>query len=207
MQPPQRPPLVDRNKAVEVVGLDKTYVSGGGWFQPARSVHAANQVNFNILQGETLGLVGESGSGKSSVARLVMRLIEPDRGTVRLGDTDFTEISGKALRQERRRIQMIFQDPFASLNPRRKVGNIITDGPIAHGVDPATARQRAHDLLGLVGLNAGAMERFPHEFSGGQRQRIGIARALALEPEILAADEAVSALDASAQAPALRLLE
>ncbi len=207
MQPPQRPPLLDRNKAVEVVGLDKTYVSGGGWFQPARSVHAANQVNFNILQGETLGLVGESGSGKSSVARLVMRLIEPDRGTVRLGDTDFTEISGKALRQERRRIQMIFQDPFASLNPRRKVGNIITDGPIAHGVDPAAARQRAHDLLGLVGLNAGAMERFPHEFSGGQRQRIGIARALALEPEILVADEAVSALDVSVQAQVLSLLE
>jgi peptide/nickel transport system ATP-binding protein len=207
MQPPQRAPLLDRNKAVEVVGLDKTYVSGGGWFQPARSVHAANQVNFNIFQGETLGLVGESGSGKSSVARLVMRLIEPDQGTVRLGDTDFTQISGKALRQERRRIQMIFQDPFASLNPRRKVGNIITDGPIAHGVDPAAARQRAHDLLGLVGLNAGAMERFPHEFSGGQRQRIGIARALALDPEILVADEAVSALDVSVQAQVLSLLE
>jgi peptide/nickel transport system ATP-binding protein len=207
MQPPQRAPLLDRNKAVEVVGLDKTYVSGGGWFQPARSVHAANQVNFNIFQGETLGLVGESGSGKSSVARLVMRLIEPDQGTVRLGDTDFTQISGKALRQERRRIQMIFQDPFASLNPRRKVGNIITDGPIAHGVDPAAARQRAYDLLGLVGLNAGAMERFPHEFSGGQRQRIGIARALALDPEILVADEAVSALDVSVQAQVLSLLE
>jgi peptide/nickel transport system ATP-binding protein len=207
MQPPQRAPLLDRSKVVEVVGLDKTYVSGGGWFQPARSVHAANQVNFNIFHGETLGLVGESGSGKSSVARLVMRLIEPDQGTVRLGDTDFTQISGKALRQERRRIQMIFQDPFASLNPRRKVGNIITDGPIAHGVDPAAARQRAHELLGLVGLNAGAMERFPHEFSGGQRQRIGIARALALDPEILVADEAVSALDVSVQAQVLSLLE
>jgi peptide/nickel transport system ATP-binding protein len=190
-----------------VIGLDKTYVSGGGWFQPQRSVRAANQVNFNILQGETLGLVGESGSGKSSVARLVMRLIEPDHGTVRLGDTDFTGISGKALRRERRRIQMIFQDPFASLNPRRKVGNIITDGPVAHGVDAAAARQRASDLLGLVGLNASAMERYPHEFSGGQRQRIGIARALALDPEILVADEAVSALDVSVQAQVLKLLE
>ena len=207
MQPPQRAPLLDRHKAVEVVGLDKTYVSGGGWFQTPRSVRAANQVNFNILQGETLGLVGESGSGKSSVARLVMRLIEPDEGTIRLGDNDFTAIGGKALRQERRRIQMIFQDPFASLNPRRKVGNIITDGPIAHGVDPAAARQRASDLLGLVGLNAGAMDRFPHEFSGGQRQRIGIARALALDPEILVADEAVSALDVSVQAQVLKLLE
>jgi peptide/nickel transport system ATP-binding protein len=207
MQPPQRAPLLNRRKAVEVVGLEKTYVSGGGWFQPARSVQAAKEVSFDIFQGETLGLVGESGSGKSSVARLVMRLIEPDQGTVRLGDTDLTRISGKALREQRRRIQMVFQDPFASLNPRRKVGNIITDGPIAHGVDPAAARQRAHDLLGLVGLNAGAMERFPHEFSGGQRQRIGIARALALDPEILVADEAVSALDVSVQAQVLSLLE
>ena len=207
MHPPQRAPLPDRRKAVEVIGLDKTYVSGGGWFQTARSVQAANEVSFDILQGETLGLVGESGSGKSSVARLVMRLIEPDRGTVRLGDTDLTLASGKALREQRRRIQMIFQDPFASLNPRRKVGNIITDGPIAHGADPAAARQRACDLLGLVGLNASAMERFPHEFSGGQRQRIGIARALALDPEILVADEAVSALDVSVQAQVLDLLE
>jgi peptide/nickel transport system ATP-binding protein len=207
MQPPARAPLVDRAKAVEVVGLDKTYVSGGGWFQPERRVRAANEVHFDILKGETLGLVGESGSGKSSVARLVMRLIEPDQGTVRLGDTDFTRIAGRALRKERSRIQMIFQDPFASLNPRRKVGNIIADGPIAHGTDPKVARQRAGELLGLVGLNASAMERYPHEFSGGQRQRIGIARALALEPEIIVADEAVSALDVSVQAQVLNLLE
>ncbi|WP_050628967.1 ABC transporter ATP-binding protein [Bradyrhizobium viridifuturi] len=207
MQPPPRAPLADRAKAVEVVGLDKTYVSGGGWFQPERRVRAANEVNFDILQGETVGLVGESGSGKSSVARLVMRLIEPDQGTVRLGDTDFTRVAGRALRRERSRIQMIFQDPFASLNPRRKVGNIIADGPIAHGTDPAVARQRAAELLGLVGLNASAMERYPHEFSGGQRQRIGIARALALEPEIIVADEAVSALDVSVQAQVLNLLE
>jgi peptide/nickel transport system ATP-binding protein len=207
MQPPKRAPLIDRSKAVEVIGLDKTYVSGGGWFRKPRVVQAAKAVNFTILQGETLGLVGESGSGKSSVARLVMRLIAPDQGTVRLGDTDFTAISGKALRKERSRIQMIFQDPFASLNPRRKVGNIIADGPIAHGTDPDVARKRAGELLGLVGLNASAIERYPHEFSGGQRQRIGIARALALEPEILVADEAVSALDVSVQAQVLKLLE
>ena len=207
MQPPSRPAPSDRRKAVEVIGLEKTYVSDGGWFQPRRSVQAAKEVSFDIFQGETLGLVGESGSGKSSIARLIMRLVEPDRGTVRLGDTDLTRINGKALREQRRRIQMVFQDPFASLNPRRKVGNIITDGPIAHGIDATTARQRARELLGLVGLNESAMERFPHEFSGGQRQRIGIARALALDPEILVADEAVSALDVSVQAQVLNLLE
>jgi peptide/nickel transport system ATP-binding protein len=207
MTPPQRTPLTDRGKAVDVIGLDKTYVTAGGWFRPDRTVQAARAVNFSILQGETLGLVGESGSGKSSVARLVMRLIEADRGTIRIGEVDLTRLKGKALRDQRRRIQMIFQDPFASLNPRRKVGHIISDGPIAHGADPKLARQRAGELLGMVGLDKGAMERYPHEFSGGQRQRIGIARALALDPEILVADEAVSALDVSVQAQVLNLLE
>jgi peptide/nickel transport system ATP-binding protein len=207
MTPPQRSPLIDRHKAVDVIGIDKTYITSGGWFRPDRTVQAASDVSFSILKGETLGLVGESGSGKSSVARLVMRLIEADRGTIRIGEVDLTELEGKALRDQRRRIQMIFQDPFASLNPRRKVGQIISDGPIAHGTDPKLARQRARDILGLVGLDAGAMERYPHEFSGGQRQRIGIARALALDPEILVADEAVSALDVSVQAQVLNLLE
>jgi len=207
MDPPARAPLDDRARAVEVIGLDKTYVTSGGWFREDRRVDAARAVNFNILKGETLGLVGESGSGKSSVARLVMRLIEADRGTVWIGDTELTSLSGKALRAERHRIQMIFQDPFASLNPRRKVGHIIADGPIAAGVDPKAAFDRARDLLKMVGLDAGALERYPHEFSGGQRQRIGIARALALEPEIIVADEAVSALDVSVQAQVLRLLE
>lgn len=207
MHPPAREPFDDRARAVEVIGLDKTYVTSGGWFREDRRVDAARAVNFNILKGETLGLVGESGSGKSSVARLVMRLIEADRGTVRIGDTDLTQLSGKALRAERHRIQMIFQDPFASLNPRRKIGHIIADGPIAAGTEPKVAFDRARDLLKMVGLDAGALERYPHEFSGGQRQRIGIARALALEPEIIVADEAVSALDVSVQAQVLRLLE
>jgi peptide/nickel transport system ATP-binding protein len=207
MDPPPRVGMSERGKAVEVIGLDKTYVTSGGWFRRERRVEAAAEVNFTIWKGETLGLVGESGSGKSSVARLVMRLIEPDRGTVRIGDVDLTTLEGRALRAQRHRIQMIFQDPFASLNPRRKVGRIISDGPIAHGVDPKAAMQRARDLLGMVGLDAGAIERYPHEFSGGQRQRIGIARALALEPEIIVADEAVSALDVSVQAQVLALLE
>ena len=170
-------------------------------------MQAANAVSFDILKGETLGLVGESGSGKSSVARLVMRLIEADRGTVRLGDVDLMRLGSRLLRQQRHRIQMIFQDPFASLNPRRKVGAIISDGPIANGIEPAEARQRTRELLAMVGLDPGAMERYPHEFSGGQRQRIGIARALALDPEIIVADEAVSALDVSVQAQVLALLE
>ena len=207
MDPPARAPLDDRARAVEVIGLDKTYVTSGGWFREDRRVDAARAVNFDILKGETLGLVGESGSGKSSVARLVMRLIEADRGTVRIGETDLTSLSGKALRAERHRIQMIFQDPFASLNPRRKIGHIIADGPIAAGIDSKVAFDRARDLLKMVGLDAGALERYPHEFSGGQRQRNGIARALALEPEIIVADEAVSALDVSVQAQVLRLLE
>jgi len=207
LTPPQRAPLTDRSRALDVIGLDKTFVTSGGWFKPDRTVQAANQVNFSILHGETLGLVGESGSGKSSVARLVMRLIDADRGTVRIGDVDLTRLAGKPLRDQRRRIQMIFQDPFASLNPRRKVGQIISDGPVARGADPVVAQARARDLLALVGLDAGAMARYPHEFSGGQRQRIGIARALALDPEILVADEAVSALDVSVQAQVLELLE
>jgi peptide/nickel transport system ATP-binding protein len=207
MDPPARASLDDQARAVEVIGLDKTYVTSGGWFREDRRVDAAREVNFSIFKGETLGLVGESGSGKSSVARLVMRLIEADRGTVRIGETDLTSLSGRALRAERHRIQMIFQDPFASLNPRRKVGHIIADGPIAAGTDPKVAFDRARDLLKMVGLDAGALDRYPHEFSGGQRQRIGIARALALEPEIIVADEAVSALDVSVQAQVLRLLE
>jgi len=207
MHPPVRAPLDENAKAVEVIGLDKTYVTSGGWFKPDRRVQAANEVTFSIMQGETVGLVGESGSGKSSVARLVMRLIEADRGTVRIGDVDLTALEGKALRAQRHRIQMIFQDPFASLNPRRRVGQIITDGPIARGTDRKVAMQRARDLLGMVGLDAGALDRYPHEFSGGQRQRLGIARALAMDPEIIVADEAVSALDVSVQAQVLKLLE
>jgi peptide/nickel transport system ATP-binding protein len=193
---------------LEVTDLKKHYpVRAGVLRRQVGTVHAVDGVSFSLGIGETLGLVGESGCGKSTVARSVLRLVEPTSGQIRLEGEDITHLSKTALRPHRRSMQIVFQDPFASLNPRRKVGQIITDGPIAHGVAPVTARQRAAELLGLVGLNASAMERFPHEFSGGQRQRIGIARALALEPEILVADEAVSALDVSVQAQVLRLLE
>jgi peptide/nickel transport system ATP-binding protein len=154
-----------------------------------------------------LGLVGESGSGKSTVGRCCLRLIEPDSGTVELDGLRFSELSQAALRPHRRKIQMIFQDPFASLNPRQTVGRIIAAGPIAYGVPHAEALEKARQLLDLVALSPNAIDRYPHEFSGGQRQRIGIARALALEPDVLVADEAVSALDVSVQAQILALIK
>ena len=150
--------------------------------------------------------MGESGSGKSTVGRCVLRLIEPDGGTIEIGDLPFSALSQRALRPQRRRIQMVFQDPFASLNPRRTVGRIISEGPVTQGEDPAKALAQARELLEMVGLPPNAADRYPHEFSGGQRQRIGIARALAMRPDVLVADEAVSALDVSVQAEILRLI-
>jgi peptide/nickel transport system ATP-binding protein len=190
-----------------VAGLKKTYASRGGLFSDKRVTVAVDDVSFTICRGETLGLVGESGSGKSTVARLMTRLVEPDDGLIRIGDTDFATLSSEKLRRERRRVQMIFQDPFASLNPRRSVGMSISDGPVAHGTPRRRAMEEARQLLELVGLTAAAAEPLPHEFSGGQRQRIGIARALALKPDLLIADEAVSALDVTIQAQVIRLLE
>ncbi len=171
-----------------------------------REVAAARDVSFAIRPGETLGLVGESGSGKSTVARLCLRLIEPDAGEITVGDLSLRQLSPAALRPHRKRIQMVFQDPFASLNPRHRVGRIIAQGPMAHGVGQAQALENARRLLDRVGLPPQAIDRYPHEFSGGQRQRIGIARALALEPEVLIADEPVSALDVSVQAQILDLI-
>ncbi len=193
---------------LRVNALEKTYRSGGGLFGGAgRVVHAANDVTFDLARGETLGIVGESGSGKSTVARCVVRLNDAEAGEIMLGDTDLRPLGRAEMRPHRSKIQMVFQDPFASLNPRTRVGKIIAQGPMMYGVSAEEARQRTVDLLDIVGLDAGAYERFPHEFSGGQRQRIGIARALALEPEILVADEPVSALDVSIQAQILDLLD
>jgi peptide/nickel transport system ATP-binding protein len=150
--------------------------------------------------------VGESGSGKSTLARCLIRLLDADDGRIMLGDTDLRPLTARQLKPHRRRMQMIFQDPYSSLNPRYTVGRLISEGPITNGVPTEQARNRTRELLELVGLEARAAERYPHEFSGGQRQRIGIARALALEPEILVADEPVSALDVSVQAQVLALL-
>jgi peptide/nickel transport system ATP-binding protein len=204
--PPPPKDLSAAPKAFQVKDLTKTY-KGRGLFRRGREVKAADHVTFEIQRGETLGLVGESGSGKSTVGRCVMRLIEPDEGQIKIGDLSIRELSQSQFRPMRKRIQMVFQDPFASLNPRRTVGRIIAEGPIAQGVPKREALEKARVLLDLVGLNANAADRYPHEFSGGQRQRIGIARALALEPEVLVADEPVSALDVSVQAQILALMQ
>ena len=193
---------------LRVNALDKTYRGGGGLFGgKPRIVHAANKVTFDLARGETLGIVGESGSGKSTVARCIVRLNDAEAGEILLGDTDLRPLGRAAMRPHRSKIQMVFQDPFASLNPRARVGKIIAQGPILMGMSPDEAKDRARELLETVGLDAGSYDRFPHEFSGGQRQRIGIARALALEPEVLVADEPVSALDVSIQAQILELLD
>jgi peptide/nickel transport system ATP-binding protein len=192
---------------LRITGLAKTYVSARSLFRPARRVVAVDGVSLTIRRGETLGIVGESGSGKSTLARLIVRLIRPDAGVIDFHGTDLRPLSRRALRPFRKRLQMVFQDPFGSLNPRWRVGDIIAAGPVAQGESRAAALRRAAELLELVGLDATSIRRFPHEFSGGQRQRIGIARALALEPELLIADEPVSALDVSVQAQVLDLLE
>ncbi|MGX9965281.1 ABC transporter ATP-binding protein [Roseomonas sp. F4] len=202
---PTTRPEVGGATVLESRGITKTY-SRGGWFAPKVAVRAVHDADFVLRQGETLGLVGESGSGKSTLARCVVNLVKPEAGEMLFHGSDLRPLSREAWKPFRKRIQMVFQDPFASLNPRRKVGEIIAEGPITHGTPRVAALDRARDLLRLVQLDAGAMDRFPHEFSGGQRQRIGIARALAMEPELLIADEPVSALDVSVQAQVLELL-
>ena len=174
---------------------------------PAHGVVAAADVNLTLRKGEILGIVGESGSGKSTVARCIVRLIEPTAGHMMMGGEDLSTLSGAALRPVRRRIQIVFQDPYRSLNPRRTVGESIIEGLLNFGVPREQALRRAGETLSVVGLSPDAMRRYPHQFSGGQRQRICIARALVMDPEILVADEAVSALDVSVQAQVLELLE
>ncbi|MDP9443066.1 MAG: ATP-binding cassette domain-containing protein [Actinomycetota bacterium] len=170
------------------------------------AVKAVDGVDLDVTRGTTLGLVGESGCGKSTLGRAVLRLVEPTGGTVEFDGVDIRSLHGEELRRQRRRMQMVFQDPLASLNPRQSVETILTEPLRAHGIRYDKAK-RVRQLLDKVGLPASAAQRFPHEFSGGQRQRIGIARAVALEPDLVIADEPVSALDVSIQAQVINLLE
>ena len=196
----------DSNVVLSTKSLSKIY-GGKSFFRKTREVNAAQDVNIEIRKGETLGIVGESGSGKSTVARCIVRLINPTSGGIYIDDDEIAELPESSLRQHRRRVQIIFQDPYRSLNPRRTVGQSIVEGPMNYGLDKDSAWTRATDLLKLVDIDSKAIDRFPHQFSGGQRQRICIARALAMEPEVLIADEAVSALDVSVQSQVLDLLD
>ncbi|MFZ3118448.1 MAG: ABC transporter ATP-binding protein [Variovorax sp.] len=191
---------------LKIEQLKKTFVSKSGIFSPPRTVVAADGIDLAIQEGETVSVVGESGSGKSTLGRMVMRLIEPDSGRITFAGKPVLGQDAAALRAYRKDVQIIFQDPFASLNPRQKVGDAIARGPMIYGAPRADALKAAAALLDRVGLGASAVNRFPHEFSGGQRQRISIARALALKPRLLIADEAVSALDVSIQSQVLALL-
>ncbi len=197
---------VEAAPALEIRDLRKAYRTGGDWGRSAREVTAIDGVSLTIAKGEVLGLVGESGSGKSTLGRAIVRLVDPDSGQILVGGEDMAALPPEALRLARRKVQMVFQDPYASLNPRSRILRSISDGPVAQGVPKPQAEARARELLEVVGLGADAADRYPHEFSGGQRQRIGIARALAMDPDLIIADEAVSALDVSIQAQVLDLL-
>jgi oligopeptide/dipeptide ABC transporter ATP-binding protein len=194
---------------VQVTDLVKDFpIRGGILNKVVAKVQAVSGVSFEIRHGETLGLVGESGSGKTTVGRLMLRLIEPTSGTIRFDGTDITRLDGSRLKPFRRRMQIIFQDPYASLDPRTPIGDSIGEGLRIHAVGtPDERREKVRKMMDLVGLMPYHARRYPHEFSGGQRQRIGIARALVLEPDLVVCDEPVSALDVSIQAQVLNLLK
>lgn len=185
-------------------------VGGGGLFSRQKKVvHAVDDVSFSIRRGETLGLVGESGSGKTTTGRAILRRITPAAGTIRFRGRDITTTDGEALRHLRRHMQLVFQDPYASLNPRMTVGELVAEPLYVHGIINSLhdAREQVIDLLDRCGLPADAIDRYPHAFSGGQRQRVGIARALSLQPDFIVADEPVSALDVSVRAQVVNLLQ
>lgn len=205
MKPPKRDP-VEGDAAITLTKLNKVY-GRSGWLSKDRIVHAAKDIDLHVKRGETLGIVGESGSGKSTVARCIARLIDPTSGTINLQGTEIATMKESQLRAIRSRVQIVFQDPYRSLNPRRTIGQSLVEAPMNFGTSREDAVREAQDLMSLVGLSPDALERYPHQFSGGQRQRICIARALAVKPDILIADEAVSALDVSVQAQVLELLD
>src|SRR5207237_4532509 len=195
---------------LQVKNLKKYFPIRGGLFsREVARVHAVDDVTFSILKGETLGLVGESGCGKSTTGRCILRLIEPTSGEVTFEGQNVTTLDKRSLRHLRRDMQIIFQDPYASLNPRMTVGSIIGEALVIHKLAKTRKEreERVIHLLETVGLSADHLRRYPHEFSGGQRQRIGIARALAVSPKLIVADEPVSALDVSIQAQVLNLME
>jgi ABC-type oligopeptide transport system ATPase subunit len=192
---------------LEVRGLVKEFPSGRGWFKKASVVRAVDDVSFEIQPGETFGLVGESGCGKTTTGRCVLRLVEPTAGEVRFKEMDVRRLSQADLRHARRHFQIVFQDPYSSLDPRMRIGAIIAEPLAIHGIGTRLERDaKVRELLALVGLDPAANTKYPHEFSGGQRQRIGLARALALEPSLVVLDEPVSALDVSVQAQVVNLL-
>ena len=202
-------PARETNGADEVLSVEalrKVYGTRR-LFSRSRPTLAAQDVSFSITRGRTLGIVGESGSGKSTVARCIMRLIDPTEGEIRVASTDIARLSRSQLRPHRRHIQIVFQDPFRSLNPRWTIGQSLIEGQLNYGTSRSEAITRSGELLELVGLPADALKRYPHQFSGGQRQRIAVARAIAMRPDVLVADEAVSALDVSVQAQVLKLLD
>jgi len=193
---------------VKTRNLTKHFPVRGSLFGPRQFVRAVDGVNLTVAPGETLGVVGESGCGKSTLGRLILRLLEPTAGEVLFGGENLQALSLTALRQKRREMQIVFQDPFGSLNPRMRVGHIVGEGIEIHKLGRgAEKKRRVIELLERVGLQANAADRYPHEFSGGQRQRIGIARALAVRPRLIVADEPVSALDVSVQAQIVNLLQ
>jgi peptide/nickel transport system ATP-binding protein len=205
LKPPPRAPRTGP-VALATERLSKTYGTRGLLLR-GRVVKAAEGVDIIVRRGETVGIVGESGSGKTTVARCVARLVEPTSGAIRIGGVDVAHLPESRLRAHRRHVQIVFQDPYRSLNPRRTVGASIVEGPMNFGLAEAEAKNRARRLMALVGLAPDSLDRYPHQFSGGQRQRIAIARALAMEPQLLIADEPVSALDVSVQAQVLKLLD
>lgn len=194
---------------LSVRNLSKSFAATQGPLgEKEQLFRAVDNISFDIAQGETLGLVGESGCGKSTTGRLILRLLDADNGTIVFNGQDLAPMNKRSLRPYRRQMQMIFQDPFSSLNPRCRIGDIIAEPLLIHGLaTPSSARDLVIELLKTVGLNSDILERYPHEFSGGQRQRIGIARALALKPQLIIADEPVSALDLSIQAQVVNLLQ
>ncbi|HEU4975360.1 MAG TPA: dipeptide ABC transporter ATP-binding protein [Baekduia sp.] len=205
----QGQPAAAREPLVQVRGLEMHFPIRAGFFQrQVGAVRAVDGVDFDVMRGETLGLVGESGCGKSTTARLITRLLDPTGGSITWEGQDIARMSRRQLKPLRREMQMIFQDPYSSLNPRKTVGSIIGEPFVIHGVEKDERRRKARvqELMGQVGLNPEHYNRLPHQFSGGQRQRIGVARAIALKPKLVVADEPVSALDVSIQAQVLNLL-